>query len=102
MPKLLEEVQNILRSRHYSYRTEGSYLDWIRQYIILHGKRHPAEMGPTEVSKSLTHLTINRRVAASTQNRALPALLFVYRNLLKQDLPWLEDVERRECQAACL
>lgn len=94
MPKLLEDVRNLLRTRHYSYRTEETYLNWIRQYIIFHDKRHPAEMGAPEVTKFLTHLAVNRHVAASTQNQALAALLFLYRYVLKQDLPWLENVER--------
>ena len=92
MPKLLEEVRDLIRTRHYSYRTEEAYLYWIRQYILFHSKRHPAEMGPAEVSQFLTHLAVNREVAASTQNQALAALLFLYRNVLKQDLPWLENV----------
>jgi integron integrase len=94
MPKLLEEVRDLIRTRHYSYRTEEAYLYWIRQYILFHGKRHPAEMGPAEVSQFLTHLAVKREVAASTQNQALAALLFLYRNVLKQDLPWLENVIR--------
>jgi len=85
MPKLLEEVRDLIRTRHYSYRTEEAYLYWIRQYILFHGKRHPAEMGPAEVSQFLTHLAVNREVAASTQNQALAALLFLYRNVLNQD-----------------
>ncbi len=94
MPRLLEEVKNVIRTRHYSYRTEQSYIHWIKQYIYFHGKTHPAEMGASEVSEFLTHLAVARRVAASTQNQALAALLFLYRNVLGQDLPWLENVER--------
>ncbi len=94
MPKLLGEVRDLIRTRHYSYRTEEAYLYWIRQYILFHGKRHPAEMGPAEVSQFLTHLAVKREVAASTQNQALAALLFLYRNVLQQDLPWLENVAR--------
>ena len=94
MPKLPEEVRDLIRTRHYSYRTEEAYLYWIRQYILFHGKRHPAEMGPAEVSQFLTHLAVKREVAASTQNQALAALLFLYRNVLKQDLPCLENVTR--------
>jgi hypothetical protein len=70
-------VRDLIRTRHYSYRTEEAYLYWIRQYILLHGKRHPAEMGPAEVSKFLMHLAVNREVGASTQNQALAALLFL-------------------------
>ncbi len=94
MPKLLEEARNLIRTLHYSYRTEETYLNWIKQYIIFHGKRHPAEMGAPEVSRFLSHLAVNRHVAASTQNQALAALLFLYKKVLKQDLPWLENVER--------
>jgi integron integrase len=94
MPRLLDEVRDLIRLLHYSYRTEQSYLEWIKQYILFHQKRHPAEMGATEVSQFLTHLAVNRRVAASTQNQALAALLFLYRRVLKQDLPWLDNVER--------
>jgi hypothetical protein len=71
MPKLLEVVRNVLRTRHYSYRTEETYIAWIKQYIIFHNKRHPAEMGAPEVTTFLTHLAVNRHVAASTQNQAL-------------------------------
>lgn len=92
MPKLLEQVQNQLRTRHYSYRTEKTYLHWIKKYILFHGKRHPAEMGATEVTEYLTHLAVSRSVAASTQNQALSAILFLYRNVLGVELPWLENV----------
>jgi integron integrase len=94
MPKLLEQVQNLIRTRHYSYRTEQTYIHWIKQYIFFHGKRHPAEMGAPEVSEFLTHPAVTRSVAASTQNQALAALLFLYRHILGQNLPWLENVER--------
>ena len=94
MPKLLEEVRDLIRTRHYSYRTEEAYLNWIRQYILFHGKRHPAEMGADQVTQFLTHLAVKRQVAASTQNQALAALLFLYKNVLKVDLPWLTNVER--------
>ncbi len=99
MPKLLEEVRDLIRTRHYSYRTEEAYLYWIRQYILFHGKRHPAEMGPAEVSQFRTHLAVKREVAASTQNQALAGLLFLYRNVLQQDLPWLENVTRAKRSA---
>ncbi len=94
MPKLLEQVRNLIRTRHYSYSTEQSYTHWIRQYIHFHGKRHPAEMGATEVSEFLTHLAVSRKVAASTQNQALAAILFLYRNVLGHDLPWLQNATR--------
>ena len=85
MTKLLEEVRDLIRTRHYSHRSEEAYLYWIRQYILFHGKRHTAEMGPAEASQFLTHLAVKREVAASTQNQALAALLFLYRNVLKQN-----------------
>ncbi|MCA1607493.1 MAG: phage integrase N-terminal SAM-like domain-containing protein, partial [Acidobacteria bacterium] len=94
MSKLLEEVRDLIRTLHYSYRTEEAYLNWIRQYILFHGKRHPAEMGADQVTEFLTHLAVKRQVAASTQNQALAALLFLYKNVLKEELPWLKNVER--------
>jgi len=94
MPKLLTQVRELIRVRHYSRRTEQAYVHWIKQFIFFHNKRHPAEMGAPEVSAFLSHLAVDRQVAASTQNQALAAILFLYRNVLKQDLPWLEDVER--------
>ncbi len=94
MPKLLEDGRDLIRTRHYSYLTEEAYLNWIRQYILFHSKRHPAKMGAAEVSQFLTHLAVKRDVAASTQNQALAALLFLYKNVLKQDLPWLKNAER--------
>jgi len=94
VPKLLEQVSNLSRARHYSHRTEKSYLYWIRQFILYHGKRHPAEMGASEVTAFLSHLAVERRVAASTQNQALAALLFLYKGVLGLALPWLADVVR--------
>ena len=77
-PKFLEEVRRALRLRHYSIRTEKTYLDWIRQFILFHGKRHPKDLGEPEVSAFLTHLTVENEISASTQNQALSALLFLY------------------------
>jgi integron integrase len=93
-PRLLDQVRERLRLRHYSYRTEQQYVGWIRRFILFHGKRHPREMGAREVEAFLTNLAIRRNVAAATQNQALAALLFLYRHVLKQDLPWLEDLVR--------
>jgi integron integrase len=93
-PRLLDRVRAALRLRHYSRRTEATYVAWIRRYILFHGKRHPADMGAAEVTRFLTSLAIDGRVAASTQNQALSALLFLYRNVLEVDLPWLDDVVR--------
>jgi integron integrase len=94
MPKLLDQVSDLIRVKHYSIRTEQAYLRWIRAYIFFHKKRHPAEMGSTEVSQFLSHLAVKGKVAASTQNQALSALLFLYREVLKQPFEWLEDVQR--------
>jgi integron integrase len=94
MPKLLDQVRELMRVRHYSYRTEETYLYWIRQYILFNGKQHPALLGAPEVSAFLSHLANRRNVSASTQNQALAALLFLYRHVLDVQLPWLDDVDR--------
>jgi integron integrase len=84
--KLLEQVSDALRVKHYSYQTEKSYLLWIRRYILFQNKRHPKEMGGEEINAFLTHLAVDGKVAASTQNQALSALLFLYREVLHLDL----------------
>jgi integron integrase len=93
-PRLLDRVRLALRARHGSRRTEKTYVAWIRRYILFHGKRHPAEMGAAEITQFLSSLAVDRNVAASTQNQALSALLFLYRNVLEQELPWLDGVVR--------
>jgi integron integrase len=93
-PRLLDRVRHALRARHASRKTEKAYVAWIRRYILFHDKRHPTEMGAPEVSKFLTSLAVDGNVAASTQNQALSALIFLYRHVLEQDLPWLDDVVR--------
>jgi integron integrase len=93
-PRLLDQVREAIRLRHYSIRTEQAYTDWIKRFILFHGKRHPREMGAAEVERFLTHLAVEGRVAASTQNQALSALLFLYRTVLKVDLPWLGEMTR--------
>src|SRR5947207_10403694 len=93
-PKLLDQVRDIIRRKHYSIRTEQAYIDWIRRFILFHGKRHPAEMAEEEVAQFLTHLARDLNVAASTQNQALSALLFLYKEVLKHEIGWLEKVER--------
>ena len=90
MPKLLDRVRSLMRMRHYSYQTEQTYLKWILRYIRFHNVKHPKEMGAAEVEAFLTHLAVTRNVAASTQNQALAALLFLYREVLGMDLPWLD------------
>lgn len=93
-PRLLDEVRQCLRSRHYSLRTEAVYLGWIRRFILANGKRHPREMGAAEVEAFLTALAVQGQVSASTQNQALSALLFLYRQVLGIDLPWMDNVVR--------
>ena len=91
---MLDRVRHRIRARHYSRRTEKAYVHWIRRYIVFHGKRHPAEMGAAEGSAFLTALAVRDGVAASTQNQALSALLFLYREVLGIELPWLDDLVR--------
>jgi integron integrase len=93
-PKLLDQVRDIIRRKHYSIRTEQAYTDWIKRFIIYHGKRHPGEMAEEEVAEFLTHLARDRDVSPSTQNQALSALLFLYKEVLKHEIGWLEKVER--------
>jgi len=84
--KLLDQARDILRAKHYSYRTEQSYLDWMRRFILFHDKRHPLEMGAPEIQAFLTHLAVEKNVSASTQNQALSAILFLYREVLQKEL----------------
>lgn len=84
--KLLDQVRDALRLKHYSIRTEEAYVDWIKRFILFHNKRHPREMGTPEIEHFLTHLAVEQNVAASTQNQALAAILFLYRQVLKQEL----------------
>jgi Phage integrase, N-terminal SAM-like domain len=84
--KLLDQVRDAIRLKHYSYRTEESYVYWIRRYILFHNKQHPKDMGGAELETFLTHLAVQEQVAASTQNQALSAILFLDREVLKQDL----------------
>ena len=93
-PKLLEQLRGSIRLKHYSLRTEQAYVGWVKRYIFFHGKRHPSEMGKSEVESFLTALAVERNVTASTQNQALSALLFLYREVLGMDLPWLSEVIR--------
>nr|WP_181550579.1 integron integrase [Desulfosalsimonas propionicica] len=93
-PKLLDQVRNLIRSKHYSIRTEETYVNWVRKFILFHGKKHPKDMGEKEISAFLTHLAVNRNVAASTQNQAFNALLFLYRNVLGIEFGELKDVQR--------
>ena len=84
--KLLDQVRDAIRMKHYSYRTEETYVQWIRRYILFHDKRHPNEMGVSEIEAFLTHLAVQQNVAAATQNQALSALLFLYQVVLQMPL----------------
>lgn len=93
-PRLLEKVRGRMRRLGMSLRTEEAYVGWIRRFIVANGKRHPRDLGAREVEAFLTHLATHGKVAASTQNQALSALLFLYREVLQQDLPWMENIRR--------
>ena len=91
-PKLLGQVREKIEEKHYSYRTEESYVGWIKRFILFHHKTHPAQMGAKEVEAFLSHLAVDRKVSASTQNQAKSALLFLYKEVLEIKLPWLENI----------
>lgn len=91
-PRLLDRLREALRVRHYALRTEQAYVDGARRFVLFHGKRHPASLGADEVAAFLTHLAVTRTVAPATQNQAKAALLFLYRQVLGIELPWLDEV----------
>jgi integron integrase len=93
-PRLLDQIRHAVRLRHYSPRTEQAYVRWARRFVLFHKKRHPAELGGSEVTQFLTWLAEGRRVSASTQTQALSALLFLYRHVLQLELPWMTEVVR--------
>jgi integron integrase len=90
--KLLDQLREAIRTRHYSIRTESIYCDWARRFILFHGKRHPRDMAADEITAFLTHLANERNVSASTQNQAKSALLFLYKKVLGIELPWLDEI----------
>jgi hypothetical protein len=92
--RLKERVQNKIRFKQYSLWTERTYMEWIRRFILFHKKRHPDQMGAPEVESFLTHLAVNGKVSASTQNVALSAILILYREVLEIHLPWMESFSR--------
>ena len=92
--RLLEQLRDAVRRRHYSLRTEDTYVHWVKRFIYFSGKRHPAEMGAVEVTAFLNYLAREKNVAAATQNQALSALLFLYKEVLGQPLPWLDELDR--------
>lgn len=93
-PRLLDQVREAIRRRYYSRRTEEAYVHWVRRFIYFCGKRHPRELGEAEVTAFLSHLAVDRNVAASTQNQALSALLFLYQHVMQLELGWLKHIER--------
>lgn len=93
-PKLLDRIRMAIRTRHYSIRTEEAYVTWARRYILFHKKKHPSAMGAEEINAFLTHLAVERNVSASTQNQALSALLFLYKEVLQENVGWIGDVVR--------
>jgi len=93
-PRLLDRVHQAIRARHYSYRTEEAYVGWIRRFILFHHKRHPGEMGSEDIERFLSALAVDRQVSASTQNQALAAVLFLYRDVLHRDPGWVEGIVR--------
>ena len=84
--KLLDEVRNVIRLRHYSPRTEESYVNWIRKYVLYHNKKHPRDMGEKEIRDYLNYLSLTQNVSYSTQNQALNAIIFLYKNVIKKEL----------------
>lgn len=93
-PRLLNQVRDKIRLKHYSIRTEQAYTDWTKRFVLFHKKRHPSNMGAAEVEQFLTHLAVVGKVSASTQNQAKSALLFLYREVLAIELPWLDEVAK--------
>ncbi len=93
-PKLLDQVRAKIRLKHYSIRTEQCYVDWIKRYIFFHGKRHPLEMAEHEIEQFLNDLAVEKKVSASTQNQALSAVVFLYREVLNKEIGWMDNLER--------
>lgn len=95
--RLLDQLRAKIRLKHYSIRTEHAYVDWVRRFVLFHGGRHPCELGAGHVEAFLTSLAVEGKVAASTQNQAKSAILFLFREVLTAELPWLENVESAKC-----
>ena len=93
-PKLLDQVKTHLRSLHYSRRTEESYVNWIKRFIIFNSKTHPEKLGKDDIRKFLNHLAVERNVSASTQNQALQGILFLYKEIIHKDVGWVDDIKR--------
>ena len=95
-PRLLDEVRAVARMRHLSLRTEQAYVSWIKRFIFFHQKRHPRDMAEAEIREFISDLAVKERISASTQTVALSALLFLYRDVLKQELPYVSNIERAQ------
>ena len=91
--KLLDQIRTHPRVNHYSKRTEEAYIGWIKRFILFHNKRHPNEMGKDEIQKFINHLAVEQNVSSSTQNQALQAILYLYKNVLKKEVGWLDDIK---------
>ena len=91
--KLTDQVRRAIRVKHYSYRTEQSYIYWIKKFILFNNKRHPNEMGEQEINHFLTYLAVNKKVSASTQNQALCSILFLYKQVIKKSIGWIDKLE---------
>ena len=100
-PKLLDQVREAIRTRHYSYRTEKAYVHWIKRFVFFHNKRHPAEMGEVEIGRFLSALATELQVSASTQNQALNALLFLYKEVLHKQIGFVDGVVRQSGHIVC-
>ncbi|MFE1746906.1 phage integrase N-terminal SAM-like domain-containing protein [Coleofasciculus sp. H7-2] len=96
--KLLDQLRDAIRLKHYAYRTEETYVQWVRRYILFHDKRHPTEMGRVEIETFLTHLAVQEQVAASTQNQALNAILFLYREVLSLEVSEVNAIRAKRSQ----
>jgi len=93
-PKLLVQVREYMRTLHYSKRTQESYINWIKRFIIFHNKTHPEKLGKDEIRLFLNYLAVERNVSASTQNQALQGILFLYKQILHKDVGWIDDIKR--------
>jgi integron integrase len=93
-PRLLDQVRHAIRLRHYSRRTEEAYVGWIRRFILFHDKRHPATMGEPEITRYLSWLAVEQKIGAVTQNQALAAILFLYKEVLRQEVVWMQNIVR--------
>jgi integron integrase len=93
-PKLLDQVRNVVQVKHFSLSTERAYVGWIRRFILFHQKKHPTDMAEPEIRQFISHLAVNAKVSPSTQTVALSAILFLYREVLKRDLPYIDHIER--------